>query len=507
MQNKAMGTFVFTGLMAFVCPLVQAATYYASPDEGPESTKDCLTPETAGYLLTAYDKMGNGSSWSSPNTLVLKKGDYDFSHYDHDPSTAGSLLTAKKFTIIKGETGNPADVRIIGGGPELNLRFLRATWYFRLDSICVTNFGVVAENGGAVYMSIGSSYITNCEFRCCSAANGGALHDSWVGLMPVYDCKFIGNRMTGASGAQGGAANYFNCYDCHFEDNGHADSANSSSKGGALYDGRAYRCTFVNNRAYGNAALGTSRSSRAGCSDCVFSNNVGTAYGIANVHSVISNCLFTGNVILEGPLVYQDTSSENCVFASNVCRFAIYAGTHRNALIAFNDCRSQNSASMGVIENSTAINCTIVSNVASKYIVGGTGGGQQFVQNIKLYNCLFVGNVAGLAQTYGKYVALFDCVSDVAVDSETFQYDCTISPNAGKCLKWGTEPKFGLPDMPVGITRSPLLCNAGTNLTAEAATIWTADDVDYAGNGRLNGPVDIGCYERWPKIGLQILVR
>ncbi len=39
--------------------------------------------------------------------------------------------------------------------------------------------------------------------------------------------------------------------------------------------------------------------------------------------------------------------------------------------------------------------------------------------------------------------------------------------------------------------RSPA-CDAGQALA------WTATDTDLAGNRRLNGRVDIGCYEFWP---------
>ena len=37
---------------------------------------------------------------------------------------------------------------------------------------------------------------------------------------------------------------------------------------------------------------------------------------------------------------------------------------------------------------------------------------------------------------------------------------------------------------------------------------WTADDVDLSGAPRLNGIVDLGCYEYWPKLsGLMLLLR
>ena len=37
---------------------------------------------------------------------------------------------------------------------------------------------------------------------------------------------------------------------------------------------------------------------------------------------------------------------------------------------------------------------------------------------------------------------------------------------------------------------------------------WAADSLDLAGNPRLNGPIDIGCYEFWPSTdGTKVMLR
>ena len=55
---------------------------------------------------------------------------------------------------------------------------------------------------------------------------------------------------------------------------------------------------------------------------------------------------------------------------------------------------------------------------------------------------------------------------------------------------------------PYALHRSSPCLNRGDN------SVWTADDIDLAGNKRVNGIVDIGCYENWYVApGLKVVIR
>ena len=45
-------------------------------------------------------------------------------------------------------------------------------------------------------------------------------------------------------------------------------------------------------------------------------------------------------------------------------------------------------------------------------------------------------------------------------------------------------------------------------MNAGAEQSWSTNSLDLAGNGRLYGEIDIGCYEFWPsKDGTKVLLR
>ena len=139
-------------------------------------------------------------------------------------------------------------------------------------------------NGGAIY---GYSTCINCTFKDNYAVNAGAMHN--------------------------GTARY-----CTFINNG------ASYWGGAMYYGSVYNCTFIDNYADYGGALWFCFA----CENCYFESNFASLYGGAVNTAPVVNCRFIDNYAKYGGAVYmymhydfEDTL--NSIFMNNS---AVYGG-------------------------------------------------------------------------------------------------------------------------------------------------------------------------------------
>ena len=135
--------------------------------------------------------------------------------------------------------------------------------------------------------------------------------------------------------------------------NGKAD------RGGAIYEGNAYNCTFTGNTAeYHGGAIYVGNAY-----NCTFTGNTATDRGGAIAYGNAYNCTFTGNTASEGGAISGSVNAYNCNFSGN-------NATDRGGAIAY----------------ANAYNCTFTGNTA------GNNGGAMHDGNA--YNCTFTGNIA-----------------------------------------------------------------------------------------------------------------
>ena len=166
-------------------------------------------------------------------------------------------------------------------------------------------------NGGAIY---GYSTCINCTFKDNYAVNAGAMHNG-----TARDCTFINN-----------GASYW---------------------GGAMYYGSVYNCTFIDNYADYGGALWFCFA----CENCYFESNFASLYGGAVNTAPVVNCRFIDNYAKYGGAVYmymhydfEDTL--NSIFMNNS---AVYGGAiYVDRDDAFDD------------DDYAALNCNFINNKA-----------------------------------------------------------------------------------------------------------------------------------------------
>lgn len=164
------------------------------------------------------------------------------------------------------------------------------------------------------------------------------------------------------------------------------------------------------------------------------------------------------------------------------------------------------------------VNCTFAGNNALTYYSRCAVGS---ANDLKFVNCLFNANTNGnsVATDFSMGVnSVVDCwTSKVSFDHcfyGKFEADGNLTAarfaaktNGVDTLSLCVDPKFAkdsCTDAPYWslLSKSPLIGKGD-------ASIWTAEDVDLAGNLRLkDGKVDIGCYQCWLREpGMMIFVR
>lgn len=142
-------------------------------------------------------------------------------------------------------------------------------------------------NGGAIH---GYCTCIDCTFKDNSAINAGAMHNG-----TAKNCKFINNY-----------AKYW---------------------GGAMYYGSVYKCTFIENRADYGGALWFCFA----CEDSYFESNFASLYGGAVNTAPVVNCRFVDNYAKYGGAIfmylhYDFEDTVNSVFRNNSAEYggAIY---------------------------------------------------------------------------------------------------------------------------------------------------------------------------------------
>ena len=346
---------------------------------------------------------------------------------------------------------------------------------YNLNAYRCVFVGNHAERGSGGAIGVGTCVVADCIFSNNWAKDGGAVCAQNNYKPIITNCLFITNCATNNGGAFTGATHAV--YDSLLIGNVATNSGGASNYGGSFY-----RCRFLRN----SAKTGGVSVNIAGVTyhDCEFIENSATGSGGVLQAGNIRRCLFLRNRAKSYAAFssYNGVSLQDCVFQENKAdEYALGAtGDIRNCLIISNE---TTSTQHGLFYVGVPVNCTIIGNkTAGKPLLprGGT-------------NCILTDNTP---QDIGNVSYTFrNCLYGTRTGSATLT-DCVQTNNPH--FNFGHNPKLA---WYAPRKRSPAV-NAGLEQS------WAADSLDLAGNPRLNGLIDIGCYEFWPSTdGTKVMLR
>ena len=372
--------------------------------------KSLLILITAIFLVSvagvcASDANDTAIASDDSNQMELSS-DSEISEDDLQTGEENSILTQNDDETVSAESdsqtlgageGTFSDLRNeIGNGGDKNL----SKSYYRYNSgnaIQIKTPGVINGNGAIIDMAgatIRAFYVTVSNVTIkdltiknanCSAGGGAAIYFTSSGT--VENCNFINNT----AGDNGGAVNFAESgtvTNCNFTNNTAGNNA------GALFQGNAYNCVFIGNRADGGGAM-----SEGFAFNCRFIENYADGFGgaINGYNQKLINCTFTSNYAGRGGGAISGGEAYNCTFISNVAR---QNGGAINDCMIYN-CNFTNNkvtssyAYGGAVyygSNGNVANCTFANNkVTSSF---SRGGAVYFNGNGNVANCNFTGNEA-----------------------------------------------------------------------------------------------------------------
>lgn len=362
------------GTAAPLLPLCAAVALAALPAAA--KTYYVSTTGTSTAAGTADDpldiKTGFGRAGNSANEIVILPGTYELA----EPVAANGAGS-----VVRGSTGNPADVVLDAQG---QFHVMRIAGNILVHSLTVANGVTNSYNGGtsssgAAGIRLGSdkqetrSVVSNCVVRGCynssstSQACGAVvmfknslLVDSWITNNTAYyvcagvnvgqanadatirGCVIADNAPNAGNngtlhgiglclGFEGGTLTVENT-----EIRGNVSASGGAGGGFAIRQNGCSalfrNCVFSGNSNANGGAVGVNGSSSASFEGCTFEGNTASKIGgVARIYNGASlnftDCTFTGNESPTGGAIFQEGNSEHvatrvfakdCVFDSNV---------------------------------------------------------------------------------------------------------------------------------------------------------------------------------------------
>lgn len=252
--------------------------------------------------------------------IVIPRGEY---------ALTKQLQLLVQNVVVRGETGNAADVVLKGDGTFLCLLTQQSGSTFR-DLTVRNGF---ARLGGAG-INITGGVVSNCVVESCSSSNGaGGKGGGGILLVgsSAYDC-IVRDCTSVANGGGGIAANGNSVVcRCTLENNVSQSEAGFSVGGGGIQmssAGEIRDCTFLSNSAtYGGAIHGYPSLIEG----CHFATNSAKEGGVALLYksaapvpeTLFRNCVVITNEAQRGILCVRESEKyrlEGCTFVSNVVR-------------------------------------------------------------------------------------------------------------------------------------------------------------------------------------------
>lgn len=395
---------------------------------------------------------------------------------------------------------------------------------------CVFIGNTSPNNGGAVYLGT----VTNCAFTENVSTNGGALYNA-----VAVNCAFTNNFAS----YRGGAMYMGTAEGCDFYGNETSGSDWNYGGGGCHSATLVTNCTFRRCVAWSGASVtnaygGGVKSCRnvVGC----FFDDCHAGKGGAGCNSCLYDCVITNCWSPQNWTDAADAVGMRGNSSDTLCeikrskiygRCMIAAGTGRAIVkMSSEDCeivggavvwgnanrcvfRGTNSVAAACGENASFTNClfagcyssgylfTAVSNMVNCTVTGCNG--QLFTGVGGIVNSLFLGNTyngtpVDLSGNSGS-IAFTNCL--YCTKSDTFTVSGTGNIQIATGRNYGFVGAEADPEHPYELAYSSPARDKGLMID------WPEGTTDLAGQGRVNGQVDIGCYECWlPAVGTMVVV-
>ena len=502
---------------------------------------EAVTVSSVTELQTAIANATTGAEI----VIAASGSPYDLSTADC-MSRAGHLYAANQI-ILRGSTGNPSDVVLVGSTNRI-LYCLKSGNVIRdltfKNGNCTKNI-ITSEvpeetcTGGAICLRVNhdETSVSNCIFTGNTAVNGGAVANyyaakstRWAGSFE--DCIFTNNTSTSDGGAAAVIKTLRRCvfldnraeehggalYCCELSENCAFTNNNATSDGGAIYctdeyrigrdakttgslfsantanrcGGGACNCTLIGCTLIGNGAQYGGGADRCTLSFCTNTANWKTATtvncGTELYRCAAKVCVFD-RVGCGGSTVFLASSLDSCrITLTN----GFLVGSSNSGIT---NCLIESGSNFYWFYNPGAtgpslVNCTVVSN---RYL--GFKVGKEALQGAEIVNCFFYGNSFADNKLYDinssapEVVREFrNCLFKVQDGNSDY------APGSGNYdyysvvdFKPGFVGAAKDPENPYAITRkSPAFHeNSAKYGVAGDAAIWSATDTDFRGDGFL----------------------
>ena len=456
MATKKLLSVLFTGALA---ASASAADYYVaeSGDDNNDGSSDAPFATIDKAIITAT---------SSDDVIHVAPGTYETGGYASQTDNAkwGPNLTVK----LIGTGTSRDDVVIQSDGAYRTLRMAAGSW---LENVTVIGEGTwKADRGGAIEMSGGT--VTNCVIRGGTAkANGnvagGNLYVNSNDAL-VTDCEIYG----GTTHKRGGNVylDHGRVCNCVIHDGVCDDNIGGNVY---IYQGTVSNCVIYAGRALNDG--GNVRMNGSGTMvDCVISNGVITSESSASK---------------KGANVYMDSTAK-------MSRCRLVGGSHSGGY---------NGGSLA-IGTATAI-------TEDCLIEGSECGGVLFVGTSYLYNCTVVNNDKYGVWAWNNSAHVFNTVIYGNTENGNNKDWTGNMPNGDSAeflnnAVTASGSRHSETDYPTVVLLDDTSAFADyekgdyTPASADLIDSGTADprgasasSLDLAGEPRLSGTVDIGCYE------------
>ena len=343
---------------------------------------------------------------------------------------------------------------------------------------------------------------SNCVFVGNSSNKGscpnGIISGTADAIVPIVDCVFSNNfnRM-------GGMVRYANITNTLFWGN------EVPREGGVVKRCSVVDCQFVGNRARSDTySLAVDASSPSG--DATESTLVKCDMDLGCiVNSVLVDChIHTLSDASAKYVFYGHNVATNCLIEN--CR--PLADQNRGLIYRFNS----TIPAPAYIDGSDYVNCTFADNVFP-YILHHPN---EYGVYTPFKNCLFYNNKNQSGKLIDAYYKVKDVHGDLSnLDSGFALSNCVVGASVESAIAGDTWQDLGgnkviAPDSlylagakaeELGVNKySPLLKSSAVGMGD--ASMFTATDLDYAGNLRLRGgQLDAGCFQCWLRSSGMIL--
>jgi predicted outer membrane repeat protein len=374
------------------------------------------------------------------NEKTVDNDDSDILNVNHTPKTFNDIKSSVENAndgdtiVLDGYYSFPESIEVektlhfiginnatVDGGSNVQLFEIGYVNNVTFKNIKFQN-GHDSNDGGAIYKATRGYTVENCIFINNYAYYGGALYNPDFAI----NCTFINNDASmGGSGMTGGTAincrfiynkkaplRYANAVNCSFINN-----TNQGFSGGAICNGDAENCIFINNSAHSGGAIAFGNAV-----NCSFFNNDagdgGAMYGGSAV-----NCSFINNYASTGGAVYSSSKIENCRFINNS---ATEEGGAVGTSTIFNSTFINNTAQHGgAVENSNVTYSSFTNNSANERGGAIYIGYKYTKMSYSIIDCIFNNNSAedaGAIYCYdGLGLNVFNCTFN---NSTSAKGDC-----------------------------------------------------------------------------------